>query len=183
MKKQILSLGLAGLLIVMLAGCGNSDPKKQDTDKSANAGSVVTDSNDNKAVSEQDTDDDNDQNTPNMISFDDVEVGKYVVSNEQNMVSLVHNDGTCVIGTSYIFEDKKLAHIEISKTYKTAEEAKKAYESLKANKDSAKQYSSMDIQDNVIYLESAESQLNSLKSLTQEKLYEKLKAEHPDSAK
>ena len=93
MKKKILSLAMATLLISALAGCGNNQENTKTETSNESAGSVVPDANDNSAVVEQDTDDDNDQNTPNMISVDDLEPGKYMLTNERDGVSLVYNEG------------------------------------------------------------------------------------------
>lgn len=179
MKKKILSLAIATLLISALAGCGNNQENTKTETSNESAGSVVPDANDNSAVVEQDTDDDNDQNTPNMISVDDLEPGKYMLTNERDGVSLVYNEGNYVINTYYYFADGKLQSIEKAQRYKDKDLAKNAYEKLNSDENAKKEYSSITVEDNIVYMLSNQQHVEPLKHLNQQELYNKLKSEHP----
>ncbi len=181
MKKKFLTLVVAMLLISTLAGCGNKqEDTKNNGSSNESAGSVIPDANDNPAVVEQDTDGDNDQNTQNMISVDDIAVGKYMLTNENDGVSLVYNEGNYVLNTYYYFTNNKLQSIEKSQRYKNKDMAQKAYETLSSDENVKKEYSSITIDDNVVYMLSNQNNVDPLKSLNQQELYNKLKSEHPD---
>lgn len=176
MKKKLLSMAIIALLVSALAGCGNKNETSGE-----NVGTVVPDANDNSAVVEQDTDDDNDQNTKNMISVDNLEKGKFMLTNENDGVSLVHNNGEYKNDTYYYYKDGTLQNIEVARTYDSKEAAQKAYDSLKDDEQAKKDYVSIDVQDNTIYMLSNQSAVDELKSLNQQQLYDKLKSEHPDA--
>ena len=176
MKKKFLSIAIMALLVSALAGCGN----KSET-SGENVGNVVPDANDSSAVVEQDTDDDNDQNTRNMISVDNLEKGKFMLTNESDGVSLVHNNGEYVVNTYYYYKDGSLQSIEDARSYSDKESAQKAYDVLKDDEQIKKSYASVEIEDNMIYMLFNQSSVDELKSLNQQQLYDKLKSEHPDA--
>lgn len=181
MKKKFLSIVTVALLATTFAGCGNNQKNATTENTSENVGSVIPDANDNAAVVEQDTDDDNDQNTENMISLSDLEQGKCMITNEQDGVSIVYNEGTYIMNTYYYFENNILKNIENARAYKTKEAAQKAYDSLKNDESVKKEYASIDIEENMVYMLSAQSKVDSLKSLNQQQLYDKLKSENPNA--
>lgn len=182
MNKKFLSVAIAALLLSPLAGCGNkqTDTTTEDN-KNENVGSVVPDANDNAAVVDQDTNDDNDQNTDNMISLDDLAQGKYMITNEKDGVSLVYNEGSYIMNTYYYFKDGKLQSIDNARAYKDEDSAKKACEALKNDEKAKKEYASIDVEQNVVYMMSNQNAVDTLKSLNQQQLYDKLKSEHPDA--
>lgn len=176
MKKKFLSMAIIALLVSALAGCGNKNETSGE-----NVGNVVPDANDSSAAVEQDTDDDNDQNTKNMISVDNLEKGKFMLTNESDGVSLVHNNGEYTVNTYYYYKDGTLQNIEVARSYGDKESAQKAYDSLKDDEQAKKDYTSIDIEENTIYMLSNQSAVDELKSLNQQQLYDKLKSEHPDA--
>lgn len=180
MKKKFLFLAMVALLVSSLAGCGNKGETKTET-PNENVGTVVPDANDNPATVEQDTDDDNDQNTQNMISVDDIEKGKCMITNESDGVSFTQNTGEYIENTYYYYKDGSLQSIEIAHMYKDKEAAKAAHDKLQADENAKKEYSSIDIEDNIVYMLAAQGKVDSLKSLNQKQLYDKLKSEHPDA--
>ncbi len=181
MNKKFLSIAIIALLgsSLVLTGCGNKQPEEQTS--SENVGTVIPDANDNAAVVEQDTDDDNDQNTPNMISVNDLEPGKCMLTNENDGVSFANNNGEYIENTYYHYKDNSLQSIEIARIYKDKETAQKAYDQLNNDANSKEEYASIDIEDSVIYTLAKQNKVDALKSLNQNDLYNKLKSEHPEA--
>lgn len=179
MKKKFLSMAIVALLAsAALTGCGN---KQEETKTDESVGTVITDANDNAASVQQDTDDDNDQNTQNMISVDDVAKGKSMLTNESDGVSLTKNNGEYIENTYYYYKDGTLQSIEIAHMYKDKEAAQKAYDAMSKDDNTKKEYPSIDIEDNTVYMLAAQEKVDSLKSLNQQQLYDKLKSENPDA--
>lgn len=181
MKKQIFVMTLASVMSFMLVGCGNSQNETSEKDNSKtettnvtseDPGKVVTDSTDSPAAVEQDTDDDNDMNTKNMVSVEDLEKGKYKVTNEGRAVVVAYNDGDCLSTTSYNYKDGVLNNILVVSKYKDAETAKKAYEALNADKSMKESYSKLELEGDKIKGTLAQSEVDSLKSFTQKEFYE-----------
>ena len=181
MKKKFLAIAIVALLATTFAGCGNNQKDDATKNPSENVGTVTPDANDNSAVVDQDTNDDNDQNTDNMISIDDLAQGKYMITNENDGVSVVYNEGTYIMNTYYYFKDGTLQSIENARAYKDKDAAQKAYESLKNSESAKKDYASIDVEENMVYMLSAQSAVDALKSTNQQQLYDKLKSEHPDA--
>ena len=180
MKKQIFVMALASVMSFMLVGCGNSqnytseeDNSKTETTNvtSEDPGKVITDSTDSPAAVEQDTDDDNDMNTQNMVSVEDLGKGKYKVTNEGRAVVVAYNDGDCLSTTSYNYKGGVLDNISMVSKYKDAETAKKAYETLSADKSMKENYSKLELEGDKIKGTVAQSEVDSLKSFTQKELY------------
>lgn len=174
MTKKFLVYALVAAMPFMLWGCGN---KSEEPSKDS-AGTVVIDPNDNAAVAEQDTDDDNDQNTANMISIETPEMpekGKYKVVNDDNIVFVIYNEGSCVITTSYIYSGGSLNKIEAAHKYENASLAKDAYNKLKENKTEYDSYAKVSLKDNVITFTLEQNEVDSLKSVSQEQLYNQQK--------
>lgn len=187
MKKRLFAITLAGILSFALAGCGKSDTTNSDTEKSNitsnNSGAVVTDSTENPAAVEQDTDDDNDMNTQNMISVDDIEVGKYKVTNEGRAVVVAYNDGKCVSTTSYNYKNDVLDNIQVIYKYADADKAKSAYEKLKADKSQTEKYENVELSEDKIKATVVKSEIDKLKSLTKQELYERQSAKYAKNDK
>lgn len=180
MKKKFLCMAIVALLASSFVGCGNNQQNKADT-TGENVGTVNPDANDNNAVLDQETNDDNDQNTENMISIDDLAQGKYMITTESDGVSLVYNEGSYIMNTYYYFKDGALQNIENARAYKDKDSAQKAYDALKNDEKAKKDYASIDIEENMVYMLSNQSAVDALKSMNQQQLYDKLKAEHPDA--
>ena len=181
MKKQIFVMALASVMSFLLVGCGNSqkDTSEKDNSKtettnvtSEDSGKVIADSTDSLAAIEQDTDDDNDMNTKNMVSVEELEKGKYKVTNEGRAVVVAYNDGDCLSTTSYNYKDGVLDSISMISKYKDAATAKKAYDTLSADKSMKENYSKLELEDDKIKGTVAQSEVDSLKSFTQKELYE-----------
>ncbi len=182
MKKKFLFMAIVALLAsAVLTGCGNKQGETQTDSSSENVGVVNPDANDNPAVVEQDTDDDNDQNTPNMISVDDVSVGKSMLTNESDGISLTKNNGEYIENTYYYYRDGSLQQIEVAHMYKDKDAAQRAFDTLNKDDNVKKEYSSISIEENIVYMLSAQDKVDSLKSLNQQQLYDKLKSENPDA--
>lgn len=185
MKKQIFIMTALGIMSFLLAGCGNSNKTASETEKSNvtsnEAGTVVADAADSPSAMEQDTDDDNDMNTQNMISVEDLEVGKYKVRNEGRAVVVAHNDGNCLSTTSYNYKDDVLDDITVVCKYSTPEKAKTAYESIKSNKLTSEKYSNIVLDGEKIKMTVIKSEVEGLKSLTKQELYEKQSAAYSNS--
>lgn len=185
MKKQIFIMTALGIMSFLLAGCGNSNKTASETEKSNvtsnKAGTVVADAADSPSAMEQDTDDDNDMNTQNMISVEDLEVGKYKVTNEGRAVVVAHNDGNCLSTTSYNYKDDVLDDITVICKYSTPEKAKTAYESIKSNKLTSEKYSNIVLDGEKIKMTVIKSEVEGLKSLTKQELYEKQSAAYSNS--
>lgn len=179
MKKKFLSMAIVALLISALAGCGNN--QKQAESSGDNIGVVTPDAKDDKAVVEQDTDDDNDQNTQNMISVADLKVGESMLTNENDGVSLARNTGDYTENTYYYYKDGSLQSIEIAHMYKDKDAAQKAYDSLKNDENAKKEYASIDVEDDTVYMLATQGKVDSFKSYNQPQLYDKLKSEHPEA--
>lgn len=179
MKKQIFIMTLAGIMTCMLSGCGQSNTSEEKTNiASQDAGTVVADSTDNTAAVEQDTDDDNDMNTKNMISVEDLEVGKYKVTNEGRAVVVTHNDGTCIMTKTYNYKNDVIQNIDVVYKYADADKAKAAYEALMSEKSTNEKYSDVKLMENKIVMKKTQSKVDKLKSLTQKQLYEKKCADY-----
>ena len=185
MKKQIFTMTALGIISFLLAGCGNSAKTTSETEKSNvtsnGTGTVVADAADSPAAMEQDTDDDNDMNTQNMVSVEDLEAGKYRVTNEGRAVVVAHNDGNCLSTTSYNYKDDVLDSITVICKYSTSEKAKAAYESVKSNKLSSEKYSDIVLDGEKIKMTVIKSEVDGLKSLTKQELYEKQSAAYSNS--
>ena len=121
--KKIITLSIAGTMMFLLAGCGNNSQNNSDQE----TGKVTLDSNDNQAVSEQDMDDDNDMNTPNMVTVEYPDEGKAKITNEDDTVGIVENKDGVISSTSYIYKNQKIDSVIMTMEFKSNDEAKKEY--------------------------------------------------------
>ena len=94
-------------------------------DSDQETGKVTLDSNDNQAVSEQDMDDDNDMNTPNMVTVEYPDEGKAKITNEDDTVGIVENKDGVISSTSYIYKNQKIDSVIMTMEFKSNDEAKK----------------------------------------------------------
>ncbi len=84
-----------------------------------------------------------------------------------------------MLNTYYYFTNGKLQSIEKAQCYKDKDLAQKAYDPLNSDENAKKEYSSITIDDNIVYMFSTQKSVDSLKHLNQEELYNKLKFEYP----
>ena len=65
--------------------------------------------------------------------------------------------------------------------YTNKDLAQRAYDKLNSDKNAKQEYASITIEDNMVYMLANQNSVDSLKSLNQEELYNKLKHDHPDA--
>ena len=171
--KKIITLSIAGTMMFLLAGCGNNSQNNSDQE----TGKVTLDSNDNQAVSEQDMDDDNDMNTPNMVTVEYPDEGKAKITNEDDTVGIVENKDGVISSTSYIYKNQKIDSVIMTMEFKSNDEAKKEYEKLKDDKEI---YSSVELQENKIVCKANEDYIKDYSDKTQDDLYNELKSAYKD---
>ena len=172
--KKIITLSIAGAVMFFLTGCGNNSTNN---DSDQETGKVTLDSNDNQAVSEQDMDDDNDMNTPNMVTVEYPDEGKAKITNEDDTVGIVENKDGVISSTSYIYKNQKIDSVIMTMEFKSNDEAKKEYEELKDDKEI---YSSVELQENKIVCKANENYVKEYSEKTQDELYNELKEIYKD---